>query len=109
MRDLGLGLDNDASLTSLTLLPFPNCLLLPGVARAEIARELPCERGYRLVEARPIDDAFCDPIDAHDHYRRLILLCDRLAEVIEQGGSQLRDLVRSCDAPGACADAVAAA
>jgi hypothetical protein len=29
--------------------------------------------------------------------------------VIEQGGAQLRDLVRSCETPGACADAVAAA
>ncbi|HEY0985886.1 MAG TPA: LON peptidase substrate-binding domain-containing protein [Kofleriaceae bacterium] len=83
-------------------------LLLRGIARAEIARELPGERGYRVVEARAIDDASCDPVDAHDHHRRLILLCDRLAEVIEQGGS-LRDLVRSFDSPGACADAVAAA
>jgi len=83
-------------------------LLLRGVARAEIARELPGERGYRVVEARALDDASCDPVDAHHHHRRLILLCDRLAEVIEQGGS-LRDLVRSFDSPGACADAVAAA
>jgi Lon protease-like protein len=84
-------------------------LLLRGVARAEIARELPSERTYRLVEARPLQDEFHDPQDAHDHHRRLILLCDRLAEVIEQGGGQLRDLVRSFDSPGACADAVAAA
>jgi uncharacterized protein len=84
-------------------------LLLRGVARAEIARELPSERTYRLVEARPLQDEFYDPQDAHDHHRRLILLCDRLAEVIEQGGGQLRDLVRSFDSPGACADAVAAA
>jgi len=84
-------------------------LLLRGVARAEIARELPSERTYRLVEARPLDDAFYDPQDAHDHHRRLIALCDRLAEVIEQGGAQLRELVRGFDSPGACADAVAAA
>jgi len=84
-------------------------LLLRGVARAEIARELPSERGYRVVEARALDDASCDPMDAHDHHRRLILLCDRLAEVIEQGGSQLRQLVRGFESPGACADAVAAA
>src|SRR5262245_36546084 len=83
-------------------------LLLRGVARAAMARELPGQRCYRVVEARVIDAASCDPIDAHDHHRRLILLCDRLAEVIEQGGS-LRDLVRSFDSPGACADAVAAA
>ena len=84
-------------------------LLLRGVARAEIARELPSHCKYRLVEVRPLDDAQYDPLDAHDHHRRLIQLCDRLAEVIEKGGSQLRDLVRSFDTPGACADAVAAA
>ena len=84
-------------------------LLLRGIARAEIARELPSERNYRLVEARPLDDEFYDPQHAHDHHRRLIVLCDRLAEVIEQGGAQLRDLVRSFDSPAACADAVAAA
>lgn len=84
-------------------------LLLRGVARAEIARELPSERAYRLVEARPLDDISYDPLDAHDHQRRLISLCDRLAEVIEKGGSELRDLVRTFDTPGACADAVAAA
>ena len=84
-------------------------LLLRGVARAEIARELPSPRTYRLVEARALDDASCDPMDAHDHHRRLISLCDRLAEVIDQGGSQLRQLVRGFESPGACADAVAAA
>lgn len=84
-------------------------LVLRGVARAEIARELTTERTYRVVEARPLDDATYDPIDANDHHRRLITLCDRLAEVIDQGGSELRDLVRGFDSPGACADAVAAA
>lgn len=84
-------------------------LLLRGIARVEIARELPAERPYRLVEARVLPDASCDATDAHAHHRRLIALCDRLAEVIDQGGPQLRDLVRSCDSPGACADAVAAA
>lgn len=84
-------------------------LLLRGIARVEIARELPAERPYRLVEARVLADASCDATDARAHHRRLIALCDRLAEVIDQGGPQLRDLVRSCDSPGACADAVAAA
>jgi hypothetical protein len=84
-------------------------LLLRGVARIEIARELPAERAYRVVEARMLPDASCDVADARDHHRRLIKLCDRLAEVIDQGGSQLRDLVRSFESPGACADAVAAA
>ena len=85
-------------------------LLLRGVARAEIARELPpTERKYRLVEARMLPDATRDSADTRDCHRRLISLCDRLAEVIDQGGAQLRDLVRSFDSPGACADAVAAA
>ena len=84
-------------------------LLLRGVARVEIERELPADRTYRCVEARLLDDTKCDPKHAIDCHRKLISLCDRLAEVIEQGGPQLRDLVRSFDAPGACADAVAAA
>jgi uncharacterized protein len=88
-------------------------LLLRGVARAEIARELPPpndgRRPYRVVEAHVLADANHDPAEARDHQRRLIKLCDRLAEVIDQGGPQLRDLVRSFDAPGACADAIAAA
>jgi Lon protease-like protein len=84
-------------------------LLLRGVARVAIARELPSERKYRLVEAHPLDDMSYDTQDAHAHHRRLIQLCDRLAEVIDKGGSQLRDLVRGFDSPGACADAVAAA
>ena len=84
-------------------------LLLRGVARVEIARELPAERAYRIVEARILHDQSCDDADARDHHHRLISLCDRLSEVIEQGGPQLRDLVRSFDSPGACADAIAAA
>jgi hypothetical protein len=84
-------------------------LLLRGVARVEIARELDADRAYRLVQAQLLEDARCDPGDVSDHHQRLIELCDRLAEVIEQGGAQLKDLVRSFDAPGECADAVAAA
>ncbi len=84
-------------------------LLLRGVARVEIARELTVDRNYRMVEALPLVDRAVDDADARDHHHKLIKLCDRLAEVIEQGGSQLRDLARAFDSPGACADAVAAA
>jgi hypothetical protein len=84
-------------------------LLLRGIARVEIARELQLERSYRMVEARPLADACVDPDDAREHHRKLIALCDRLAEVIEHGGPQLRDLVRAFADPGKCADAVAAA
>src|SRR5207344_101580 len=41
-------------------------LLLRGVARVEIARELPTDRTYRMVEARVLTDASCDPTDARD-------------------------------------------
>lgn len=84
-------------------------LLLRGVARVAITRELSTERTYRLVEAHPLIDQSCDPADARSHHHQLITLCDRLAEVIDQGGPQLKDLVRSFESPGACADAVAAA
>jgi len=84
-------------------------LLLRGVARVEIERELPANRSYRLVEARVLADTTCDVSEAAGHKRKLIQLCDRLAEVIEKGGPQLRDLVRAFDEPGACADAIAAA
>jgi Lon protease-like protein len=85
-------------------------LLLRGVARATIARELPAtDRAYRRVEAKVMTDADNDRVGLVDIQRRLIMLCDRLAEVIDQGGPQLRDLARSHAEPGACADAVAAA
>jgi Lon protease-like protein len=84
-------------------------LLLRGVARVEIARELELDRAYRLVEARVLEDRCADGALALDCHRRLVQLCDRLAEVLEQGGPQLRDLVRGSADPGACADAVSAA
>ena len=84
-------------------------LLLRGVARVELARELPSDRSYRTVEARVLADAAVDPDEVGRDHHRLIQLCDRLAELLAQGGSQLRDLVRGGDTPGACADAVAAA
>src|SRR5436190_20836430 len=61
-------------------------LLLRGVARVEIERELPADRTYRILEARLLSDAKCDPRHAHDYPHKLITLCDRLAKVIEQGG-----------------------
>ncbi|MFT3691889.1 MAG: LON peptidase substrate-binding domain-containing protein [Kofleriaceae bacterium] len=84
-------------------------LLLRGVARVELQRELPSDRAYRRVSARLLGDAEHDRDDAYDHHRRLVMLCDRLAEVIEAGGPQLRELARSFDEPGMCADAIAAA
>jgi Lon protease-like protein len=84
-------------------------LLLRGVARVEIARELELDRAYRLVEARMLNDHCADRGEAVDCHRRLVQLCDRLAEVLDQGGPQLRDLARAFPEPGVCADAIAAA
>lgn len=85
-------------------------LLLRGVARVEIARELPAEdRSYRRVEARILSDAQIAGRQAFELHRRLIQLCDRLAAVIDHGGPQLREMVRELDDPAACADAIAAA
>jgi len=84
-------------------------LLLRGVARVELSRELPQERSYRQVEARILIDECLDHGEANDHHRKLISLCDRLAEVIDTGGPQLREMVRAFDDPGMCADAIAAA
>src|SRR5262249_44352256 len=81
-------------------------IVLRGVARVELARELPAERSYRLVQARILPDDTVDPQETTTHHRKLIALCDRLAEVIDEGGPQLRDLARAFDEPGQCADAI---
>src|SRR5258707_6376396 len=70
-------------------------LLLRGVARVELARELPADRAYRLVEAQLLQDQIANRSETGDCHKRLISLCDRLAEVLDQGGPQLRDLARS--------------
>src|SRR5437763_10805829 len=57
-------------------------LLLRGVARVEIARELPSSRAYRQVEARMLADDCRAKAEASDYHRRLVALCDRLAEVL---------------------------
>src|SRR6476646_2792404 len=59
-------------------------LRVRGIARGEIARELPVDRSYRVVEARMLHDKTHDDNRARDHHRRLIALCDRLAEVLDQ-------------------------
>lgn len=85
-------------------------LLLRGVARVELARELPPDdRSYRRVEARILPDMSTTGRDAFELHRRLIQLCDRLASVMSHGGPQLREMVREQGDPAACADTIAAA
>src|SRR5262249_54765589 len=72
-------------------------------------KELPADRTYRRVQAQLLADAASDGGEVKDCYRRLVAVCDRLAEVLEKGGPPLRDLVRAFDCPARCADAIAAA
>lgn len=83
-------------------------LLLRGIARVDLVEELPARKQYREIRARILADKQVDPSQLRACHTKLVSLCDRLAQLLEQGGGQLRDLVRTGD-PGACADAVAAA
>lgn len=84
-------------------------ILLRGVARVKIDRELPDDgKSFRLVQASRLGDGQADP-DAVKHlHHQLMAICDRLAMVLDEGGRQLRELAYGA-IPGACADAVAAA
>lgn len=83
-------------------------LLVRGVARVVIDRELPASHSFRLVSAHRLGDCEADPEAVRHLHHQLMAICDRLAMVLEEGGRQLREL--ACGAiPGACADAVAAA
>jgi uncharacterized protein len=81
-------------------------LALRGLARAEVAEELPPRRAYREVRARLLVDTDSDPSDLESGHEQLVALCDRLAQLVE-GGAGLRDLVRA-GSPIASADTVAA-
>jgi len=83
-------------------------LLLRGIARVDLVEELPPRRLYREIRAQVLRDQPVDPERLRASHAKLLGLCDRLAQVLEQGGGQLRDLVRTGE-PGAAADAVAAA
>jgi uncharacterized protein len=83
-------------------------LLLRGVDRVVIDRELPRSYSFRRVAARRLVDIAADPAAVRHLHEQLMALCDRLAMVLEEGGRQLAQL--ACGSiPGACADAVAAA
>jgi Lon protease-like protein len=85
-------------------------LVLRGLARVQIVRELPPVRGYREVKARLVeDDQTGRPEAARVSHAQLLALCDRLAMVLDRGGEELRALLKDCASPGACADAIAAA
>ena len=84
-------------------------LVLRGIARARIERELPQTRPYRQVRASLLDDAPVCPVRARALHGQLVAMCDRLALTLDRGGEELRALAHQAETPGACADAVAAA
>lgn len=85
-------------------------IVLHGIARVKVDEELPRDRAYRRVRASVIDGGRTDrPEVLPSSHRQLLALCDRLAMVLEHGGSELCELVRAQPDAASCADAVAAA
>jgi Lon protease-like protein len=85
-------------------------LLLRGLCRARIEREDLASHPYRRVRARVLEDAQSRrPTVVKSGHVQLIALCDRLSMSLEQGGEQLRQLVRAAAAAANCVDLVTAA
>ncbi len=85
-------------------------ILLRGVGRVRVMEELSPERSYRRVRATLLDDRESRrPDDVRERYLQLVSLCDRLAEVLEEGGDQLRALIKSQTCAADCADVLTAA
>jgi Lon protease-like protein len=84
-------------------------ILVRGLSRAEILSELPPDRAYRLVQARPLEDRIPATLDRPAAVQTLMLLADRLADRLPSGGATLRGLVRSQPQPGPLTDVLAAA
>ena len=82
-------------------------LLVRGISRVRIERELPPELPYRLVSARALHDEYSGA-DLGIARAALEALADRLAGVLPQGGDILRKVVRDAREPGALADVLAA-
>ncbi|HEX6839248.1 MAG TPA: LON peptidase substrate-binding domain-containing protein, partial [Polyangia bacterium] len=84
-------------------------IVLRGLARARIERELPPDQSFRLVDAVTIDDQ-CDPsFDQQAGRDTLVLLADQLALKLPSGGETLRELARSQPTLGALVDVLSAA
>jgi Lon protease-like protein len=85
-------------------------ILVRGVARAELSEELPLARLYRQIRARILAPRTSpEPAMLAVMHQKLITLCDQLAMVLDQGGEQLRELVRTDGSPSGCSDVVCAA
>ena len=82
-------------------------LLIRGISRIKIERELPPDMPYRLVSARALHDEYSGS-DLGIARAALEALADRLAAALPQGGDILRQVVRDAREPGALSDVLAA-
>jgi Lon protease-like protein len=82
-------------------------ILLRGLQRVRIERELPPELLYRVVAAQPIHDDETRE-DLAVSARALAALAERLAAALPQGGDALRTIARDVLPPGALADVLGA-
>ena len=84
-------------------------IVLRGLTRARIERELPPDESYRLVDASTVGDLVSDELDAAAARDMLVLLADQLALKLPSGGETLRELARSQPELGALVDVLSAA
>jgi uncharacterized protein len=84
-------------------------VMLRGLARVRIERELPASRAYREVSCLILpDDRSTRAGELAAAHRKLVGLCDHLASAVPDG-APLRELARAIPSPGGCADVVASA
>ena len=86
-------------------------IVLRGVGRVRIAEELPPAHAYRAVRAELLVDTHTRKSagelgSAHD---QLIAMSDRLSHLLDEGGDNLRELVRAVPSPAGCVDVLSAA
>ena len=86
-------------------------VVLRGVGRIRIAEELPVAHAYRTVRAEMLVDSHSQrpTSEVTAAHEQIIALCDRLSHLIEEGGENLRELVRAVPSPAGCVDVLAAA
>jgi len=82
-------------------------LLVHGRDRIRIESELPEDRLYRRVVASVLDSP--EPTTERDLHLQIVALCDQLSLHFDEGGDQLRELVRSTNDPAELSDSLASA
>lgn len=86
-------------------------ILLRGLGRVAICEELPQspQHSYREVRARLLPDRWPRSFDLATGHRTLVILIDRLATLLPQGGEALRSLCASEPRPRRLCDVLSAA